>query len=129
MNPRRRSHPEARRRAEHFGHLGEWLAALWLQARFYTVLHRRFKTPLGEIDIIARRGKTLVFAEVKTRRTKSGHSDALGAANQARIIAAARWWLAAHPEAAGLNLRFDVIVLAPFCWPVHVRGAFDATGL
>ncbi|NOZ33497.1 MAG: YraN family protein [Alphaproteobacteria bacterium] len=129
MSTGHQSHRQSRRRAEQFGHLGELLAALWLQARFYTVLHRRFKTPLGEIDIIARRGKTLVFAEVKTRRTKSGHTDALGAANQPRIIAAARWWLATHPEAAGLNLRFDVIVLAPYCWPVHVRGAFDATGL
>jgi putative endonuclease len=125
QNARRK---KARRNAETLGRLGEGLAAIWLQLGFHKILARRVKTPLGEIDIVARRGKTVIFVEVKTRTGNDARAMALQAANRARIIGAARWWLSANPFAASLNLRFDVIVLAPYRLPVHVKGAFDANG-
>ena len=116
--------PANRKRAERFGHAGELLAEAVLRLQFYRIRARRFKTPLGEIDLIARRGRTLVFVEVKTRKSGQGIETAMAAVNTSRIVRAAQWYLARHPRLAAYTIRFDVIFLAPFAWPYHVRGAF-----
>jgi putative endonuclease len=87
------------------------------------------KTPVGEIDLVVRRGETIVFVEVKARAFSSGEAEALGAVNRQRIVRAAQYWLARNPARAGDTMRFDVIFLAPFAWPRHLSNAFDATGL
>ena len=115
-----------RRAAERHGQRGEALAALFLQAKLYRLLARRFRTPVGEIDIVAERGGVLVFVEVKARGHKTSEAAALGAVNQARIARAARYWLARHPADAGRDCRFDVIFLAPGRWPRHLINAFQA---
>src|SRR3954451_6820694 len=103
--------------AESAGRRGEAWAALFLQAQGYRIVARRVKTPVGEIDLVARRGATTVFVEVKARSFSHQEADALMAVNRRRIVRAAEAWLTRHPALAGTPLRFDVIFLAPFAWP------------
>jgi putative endonuclease len=128
MMPLLPSKPNAKILAHRAGHRGEALAALFLRLKLYRIIARRYKTPVGEIDLIARRFGTIVFVEVKARGRAGGEAAALMAVNQARIARAARHWLARNPDAAQANCRFDVIFLAPGRWPRHVINAFDATG-
>lgn len=117
--------PSARQRAERRGRFGEGLAALYLRLQFYRILATRVKTPVGEIDLIARRGRTVIFVEVKLRRNITGLGAALDAVNRRRIGRAAQYFLTRHPKLTDYTLRFDVIFLAPFVWPHHVKGAFE----
>ncbi|MEP7239765.1 MAG: YraN family protein [Devosia sp.] len=115
--------------AESAGRRGEGWAALFLQAQGYRILARRVKTPVGEIDLVARRYSTIVFVEVKARSFSSGEAEALAAVNRRRIVRAAEAWISRNPGSAQSDMRFDVIFLAPFAWPRHIVNAFDATGL
>ena len=106
----------------------EGRAAAWLMAKGYRILAKRFRTPHGEIDLIARRRNLLAFVEVKARATLDEAAFAVTPRQQARIIDAAQGWLAAHPEHADFELRFDAILIAPRSLPRHVMAAFDASG-
>ena len=117
---------DKRVRANRGGHRAEALAALYLQAKLYTIRERRYKTPVGEIDLIAEKRGTMVFVEVKQRSKNSEEAAALAGVNQARIGRAAQYWLSRHPKAAGKYCRFDVIFLAPGRWPRHLKDAFSA---
>lgn len=117
----------ARLKAYHGGHRGEALAAWLLRLKLYRIIGRRYKTPVGEIDLIASRFGTTVFVEVKARSKAASEGETLEAINRARITRAAQYWLAHHPAKAGTDLRFDVIFLAPRRWPRHVINAFDAS--
>lgn len=123
--------PSAKRpsrvRAEERGRGGESLAAWYLRLKGYAIVARRYKTPAGEIDLVALRGGSLVFVEVKARQRRSDFGAALAAVNTARIARGAAYYLSRHPRRAGLSQRFDVIFLAPLSWPRHVKGAFDAS--
>ena len=114
-----------RKTAEKFGRRGESLAILYLRLKFYSILAKRVKTPVGEIDLVARRGKDIVFIEVKARSDKNQVENALRSVNQRRISRAAGYYLTQFPEIYHSQLRFDVIFLAPFSWPRHVIGAFN----
>lgn len=116
-----------RARAERAGRLAEALAASYLRLKLYRVRARRVKTPVGEIDLVAERFGVLVFVEVKARRRADHEASALHAVNARRITRAARHHIARHPELAKRTMRFDVIFLAPFRLPRHVRGAFETT--
>ena len=109
------------------GHRGEALAAWYLRLKLYRVLATRYKTAVGEIDLVAERFGTLAFVEVKARRSLASEAEALGAVNQRRIAHAAELWLAKHPRRTVRIMRFDVIFLARNRWPRHVINAFDAT--
>ena len=119
----------ARTAAEGFGHRGEALAAWYLRLKLYRIVGRRVKTPVGEIDLIARRFGVTVFVEVKTRGRAETEADALMAVNQHRIVHAAQYYVARHQHLAATPLRFDVIFLARGRWPRHIVNAFDATGI
>ena len=125
---RRSSSGEFKRFAEGAGRRGEAWAALYLRLKGFRIVAQRVKTPAGEIDLIARRGDLTVFVEVKARSFSHQEAEALGAVNRRRIIRAAQLWLTRHPDANAGGLRFDVIFLAPFAWPRHIVGAFDASG-
>lgn len=118
---------KARIEAYRGGHRGEALAAWFLRLKFYRIVQRRYKTPVGEIDLIASRFGTTVFVEVKARSKAATEMETLESINQARIARAAQYWLARHPGKAEANCRFDVIFLAPSRWPRHVINAFDAS--
>jgi putative endonuclease len=102
-------------------------AALLLIAKAYRIVARRWKTPLGEVDIVARRGRTLAFVEVKARSTFDDAIEAVTERSRRRIIAAAELWLARHPGDAGSDIRFDVIMVVPGKLPRHLPNAFDAS--
>src|ERR1700693_2048779 len=102
-------------------------AAAYLMAKGYRILAKRFRTPYGEIDIVARRRNLLAFIEVKARASLDEAAFAVTTRQQARIIAAAQAWLMAHPEHADFDLRFDAVLIAPRRLPRHLLAAFDAS--
>ncbi len=116
-----------RRVAFRFGLSAESRAAAFLAAKGYRILARRFRTPFGEIDIIALRRGVLVFVEVKARDNFEDAAEAIGKRQQNRIIGAAQMWLAAHPEDAMRDMRFDAILVVPRRLPRHLPAAFDAS--
>ncbi len=118
-----------RRLAERRGRRAETLAAWYLRLKGYRILARRYRTPVGEIDLIARRGRLVAFVEVKQRPSDVEGAEAITATSRRRIARAASAWLAAHPAAANLDLRFDALICVPGRVPRHVRAAFDADGL
>jgi putative endonuclease len=105
----------------------ESLAAACLMAKGYRILAKRFRTPHGEIDIIAKRRELLAFVEVKARASLDEAAFAVTPRQQSRIIDAAQAWLVAHPEHDQFELRFDVILIAPRHLPRHLLAAFDAS--
>jgi putative endonuclease len=102
-------------------------AAAWLMAKGYRVLAKRFRTPQGEIDLVARKRNLVVFIEVKARASLDEAAYAVTPRQQARIIAAAEAWLMTHPEHAEFELRFDAVLIAPGRLPRHLLAAFDAS--
>ncbi len=108
-----------RRRAERGGRRGEALAALWLQLKGWTILARRARTPVGEVDLVARRGRTLAFVEVKARASQAQAAHALDDFRLRRVAAAAQA-LAPRYARDGDTLRIDAIFMVPRRWPKHV---------
>jgi putative endonuclease len=102
-------------------------AAMLLVAKAYRIVARRWKTPFGEIDIVARRRRTLVFVEVKARDSVEGAMEAVTERTKRRIIGAAELWLARNPDDVNAEIRFDVILVAPGKMPRHIANAFDAS--
>ena len=102
-------------------------AAAYLMAKGYRILAKRFRTPQGEIDIVARRRNLIAFVEVKARATLDDAAFAVTLRQQQRIIDAAQGWLVAHPEHAEFEMRFDAMLIAPKRLPRHVLAAFDAS--
>src|SRR3954454_2785589 len=102
-------------------------AAAYLIAKGYRILAMRFRSPYGEIDIVARRRKLLAFVEVKARGTLDDAAWAVTPRQQQRIINAAQAWLMTHPEHAEFELRFDPMLIAPKRLPRHLLAAFDAS--
>lgn len=102
-------------------------AAFFLIAKAYRIVARRWRTPFGEIDIVARRRRDLVFVEVKARDRLDDAAESVTERSRQRIVAAAEMWLAHRPQDAQCNIRFDVILVAPGKMPRHIVNAFDAT--
>jgi putative endonuclease len=113
----------ARRR----GQWAETLCVVSLRLRGFRILARRLAggrgTGIGEIDIIARRGRILAFIEVKARRTPDDAAAAISPRQRRRLERAATAYLAARPELRDFLIRFDAMLVAPRRWPVHL---FDA---
>lgn len=119
---------EARRRAEQSGHNAEWAASLLLRLKGFRILARRWKGPAGEIDLVARRGRLLVFVEVRRRPTIEEAAFSIGPDKRRRLERAAGAFLVARPALADLDMRFDAILVAPGRLPVHLADAFAASG-
>jgi putative endonuclease len=102
-------------------------AAAFLIAKGFRILARRYRTPVGEIDIVARRRRLLVFVEVKAREQLDDAAWSVTDRQRARIIAAAEMWLAANPDKAIEDIRFDAMLVAPGRLPRHITAAFDAS--
>lgn len=114
----------SRQRAEKEGRKGETQAALWLQVKGWRVLARRRKTPLGEIDLICKRGSTIAFIEVKWRNRSADLDHAIDEYRLRRVAAATE--AVAHEYAQnGEDVRIDVILLAPGALPRHIVNAWQ----
>ncbi|MBB6012071.1 putative endonuclease [Aquamicrobium lusatiense] len=113
-----------RKAAYRRGHYSEWLAALALMIKGYRILERRYRTRLGEIDLIARRGDLVLIVEVKARRSLVDAMEAIARQSERRIEAAADIWLSRQPDYGRFSLRFDMVAVLPWRWPVHVENIF-----
>ena len=104
----------------------ESVAAILLGAKGYRTIARRWKSPVGEIDLVVKRGRLIVFVEVKARKDLDQAAESVLVRQRRRIVAAAEAWLAAHPEHAGYDMRFDAVLVSPGRMPQHVDSAFEA---
>jgi putative endonuclease len=118
---------ESRQIAFKFGISAESRAAAYLIAKGYRIVARRWRCPAGEIDIVAKRRGVLIFVEVKAREKLDAAAEAVLVRQQRRIIAAAEVWLANHPDFGDVDIRFDVVLVAPKSLPRHIMAAFDAS--
>ena len=107
------------------GMSAETRAAAMLLAKGYRIAARRWRCAAGEIDIVARRGRLLVFVEVKARATFDDAAYSVTPRQQRRIASAAAIWLADHAADAQCDMRFDAILVAPRRWPRHIQAAFE----
>lgn len=114
-----------RRRSYWRGIAAEWVACLYLMCKGYRPLARRFKTPVGEIDLIMKRGGTVVFVEVKARKSHSDAAASIHAGNQARVVQAAQWFVQTRPKLAALAFRFDAVTVSCYMMPHHIPHAFS----
>jgi putative endonuclease len=114
-----------RRAAFRLGVSAESRAAFFLAAKGYRTLAKRWKSSVGEIDLVVKRGPLIVFVEVKARARLEAAAEAVLPRQRRRIIAAAEAWLAAHPEHAGYDMRFDAVLVAPGRMPQHIQSAFE----
>ncbi len=112
------------RRAERRGRLAELWCRWHLRLRGWRILARDWRCPSGEIDILARRGTVLAIIEVKSRRDLAAAAESLGARQRRRIARAAESFLLTRPDLAGLNLRFDVMLVEPRRPPRHLADAW-----
>lgn len=101
-------------------------AAALLIAKGFRLVARRFRCPAGEIDIVAKRGALLIFVEVKARARLDDAAWSVTERQQRRIAAAAAAWLAANPDDAMCDMRFDAVLVAPRSLPRHITAAFEA---
>ena len=102
-------------------------AAALLIAKGFRILARRWRSPVGEIDIIARRRHLLLFVEVKARETLDDAAWSVTERQRFRIVAAAEAWLARNADDRIRDIRFDAILVAPGRIPRHIPAAFDAS--
>jgi putative endonuclease len=115
-----------RQQREKRGRDAESAAALWLRLKGYRILDRRVKTPKGEIDLIASKGKMLIFIEVKARDEMGKALEAVTPDLQRRLQDAANYWVSRKPKLGAWLWRFDIVLIAPGGLPRHKRDAWRA---
>ena len=106
------------------GARAEWIAVWLLRAKGFRVLERDLRSRLGEIDLVARRGRLLIFVEVKARAAADVAAHAIQAQQRGRITRAAQAYLAGRPELQPLTLRFDAMVFGRHAMPRHIADAW-----
>lgn len=114
-----------RRRRYRRGHVSEWLAAALLTTRGYRILGRRIRTPQGEIDLVAARGRRLAFVEVKRRDTRELAEAALTPRQAERLARAAEHWIARRPAWQAHHVGLDAILVVPWRLPIHLPDALQ----
>jgi putative endonuclease len=112
-----------RAEAERRGRRAETLAAWWLRLQGWRIVARRLRTPVGEVDLVARRGRTITFVEVKARHDEEGLALAI---DRQRLVRVARAAEALVPRYArsGEDVRIDVILIAPRRLPRHLKNVW-----
>jgi putative endonuclease len=110
---------KSRKSAEIRGRRAETMAAWWLRLHGWRIVGERVRNPRGEVDLIARRGKTLAFVEVKARVKAENLATAIDERRLRRVAAAAESMISEYGSDAQ-NIRIDVILVAPWSWPRHL---------
>lgn len=113
-----------RRRAWARGQRAESVAAWCLRMKGYRILARGYRTNIGEVDLIARRGGVLALIEVKARPSFEEAIEAIGPRQRRRIQRAGEVFLQRNTGLAKLDLRFDAILIVPGRWPRHLPDAW-----
>lgn len=106
------------------GLFAEMAASFFLKLKGYRLLEKRFISPFGEIDLILQHQDTLIFTEVKARRTTDDAAEAITPRQQHRIRQAALFYLARQGLSLDQSMRFDAVLITPFKAPVHIMDAF-----
>jgi putative endonuclease len=114
----------ARAKAYRQGLFAETLAAFLFRLKGYKIIAQRYRSPVGEIDLVALKNKRLVFVEVKRRKALDDAAWTVPAKQKRRIVRAAQYWLASHPDYTTYTIAFDVLLAAPWAWPRHIENAF-----
>ncbi|TPW30886.1 YraN family protein [Martelella alba] len=114
----------SRVKAERRGRRAEWIAALYLTCKGYRIVAMRYKTPSGEIDLIARKGDLAIFIEVKARKSRESAIDAVSYEAMRRIRAASDLWLKRQKNWHAISSRFDIVAVTPGRLPQHIPNAF-----
>lgn len=106
-----------------YGLLAEHIVKFIYRLKFYRILAHRLRFYSGEVDLIATRGNTIVFIEVKAR---SSNLDDILVSNfqQQRIKRAAEAFLAKRPEYSKYLVRFDLAIVRPYSWPEIIKQAW-----
>jgi len=112
-----------RRAAEASGRRGERIAAWWLRLKGWRILDKRVRTPAGEVDIVARKGRLIAFVEVKARKTAAELDFAIDERRLSRVAAAAEVLMPRY-AGPGDDIRVDVILIAPGAVPRHIENAW-----
>lgn len=112
-----------RRGAEAAGRRGERLAGWWLRLKGWRILDRRVRTPVGEVDLVARRGSLIAFVEVKLRATAAELDFAIDERRLSRVAAAAEYLMTRY-AGPGDDIRVDVILIARGTRPRHIENAW-----
>ncbi|HLI10150.1 MAG TPA: YraN family protein [Alphaproteobacteria bacterium] len=115
-----------RRRAYRRGRLSEAICRLVLRCKGYRILAQNYHSPVGEVDIIARRGAMLILVEVKARQRLEDAAEAVGARQRQRIARAATAFLAQNRHLSALSVRFDVMLVRSWRWPRHIANAWQS---
>ena len=115
---------DRKRRSERKGRRAEYFAALALLLKGYRIVSLRYKTAVGEIDLVARKGDLVAFVEVKARRDLAAGVDAVSYPAQRRIAAAGELFISRQKDATRLSWRHDIVVVSPWQWPKHLEDAF-----
>lgn len=116
----------ARQQTYRHGLSAEWLCRLALRLKGYRILAQRYRTPIGEIDIVAKRGAVVAIIEVKARPSLNEAAAAISPRQQARLVRAATHFLSAKPALQSAVVRFDAMLVAPKTWPRHIVNAWNA---
>lgn len=103
----------------------EWVISIYLQVLGYKILSKRFKTKLGEIDLVAQKRGVLVFVEVKNRKRLGDALSVVDGKTQQRIVNAAKLFVQKYPHEGAKGFRFDVIALYSGLCVQHIRNAFN----
>lgn len=119
---------ERHRRAQTHGRWAEHAVAHYLRLKGYRILARGWRSPEGEIDIVARKGRVLVLVEVKARPSAETAAYAIAPRQRRRIERAALRFLAQHPRHAGCDMRFDAMLVSPWRLPRHLIDAWRPEG-
>lgn len=103
----------------------ETIACWYLRLKGYRILRRRFRTPVGEIDILAARGRTLAVIEVKYRKTLDAALSCVTPRQQQRLERAMHYAVAGLPQYNNHHWRLDLLAIAPRRWPRHIVNAWE----
>ncbi|OEJ64386.1 YraN family protein [Magnetovibrio blakemorei] len=116
----------AKIRAQRRGRWAEHLTALVLRLSGHRILAHNFKTPVGEIDLIARRANTVSFIEVKARATKAQAAEAVSITQRRRVQRAAQQFLMHNTALQRCDVRFDVALVTGPLSVTFVRDAWQS---
>ncbi len=114
-----------RRKSEEAGRAAEQLALWYLRLKGWRLLAQRYKTPVGEVDLIMRKQDVTAFIEVKSRGSLEGAIQSVTPWQARRIAAAAQHFLMQDRKAALQSCRFDIVAMSPYHWPQHIENAFE----
>ena len=118
-------HPKTSRQAAYQrGAKAERQAAMLLRLKGFRILARRYRAPVGEIDLLANRGRVLVAVEVKARQDRDAAAFSISPRQQQRVARATEHFLATNPKYARHQIRFDAVLAAPGRLPRHIPDAW-----